>query len=130
VSVGITMAFTKNNLSIESFKTHFQTFSVVKTQFCNLFCVFLKTGFSCRAPNCATYNLCLTSSDRAEIFTTDTLKYSPVVESADLISEVSIRIYRVLNVKNLVLAKIFKYFFYNNKKKVRFLKKLKINSEI
>ncbi len=125
----MTIAFIiKKNLSIESFKTHFQTFSVVKTQFCNLFCVFLKTGFSCRARTCATYNLPLTSSDRAEIFTTDTLKYSSGVESADLISQVSIEIYRVLNVKNLVLKKIFTYFFYT--KKLSVFKKLKTTSGI
>ncbi len=32
----------------------------------------------------------LTSSDRAEIFTKDTLKYLPEVESAVLISDVSV----------------------------------------
>jgi hypothetical protein len=39
------------------------------------------------------------------------LKYPAEVESAVLISDVSIRIYRDLNVKNFVLAKSLRIFF-------------------
>ncbi len=102
-------------LSMESLKNQLLTLLGEKIHCSNLFYVFLKTSFSCKAPNCATYNLPWTSSDRAEIFTTDTLKYPPEVESGVLISDVSIRIYRVLNVKNFVLAKTFTYFFYKKK---------------
>jgi hypothetical protein len=72
-------------------------------------------SFLCKAPTCVKYNLPLTSSDRAEIFTTDTSKYRPEVESAVLISDASIWIYRGLNIKNLFLAKTFTYFFYKKK---------------
>jgi hypothetical protein len=113
--------FAIKKLSIESLST----FIGEKIHCSNLFYVFLKTSFSCKVPNCVTYDFLLTSSDRAEIFTTDTLKYPPEVESAVLFSNVSIRIYRVLNVKNLIMVKTFMYFFYK-KKKVRFLKKLKL----
>jgi len=116
-------------LSIELLKNQLSTLLGEKIQCENLFYVFLKTSFSCKAPNCATYNLPLTSSDRAEIFTTDTLKYPVEVKSGVLISDVSIWIYRVLNVKNFVLAKTFTYFFIK-KEKVRYLEKLKTTSEI
>ena len=76
---------------------------------------FSKTSFSPKRLIVTRTTPPLTSSDRAEIFTTDTLKYSPEVESAVLVSHLFIRIYRVLNVKNLVLAKTFTYFFYKKK---------------
>jgi hypothetical protein len=99
-------------LSIKSLKNQLSIFLDKKIHCSNLFYFFLKTSFLCKAPNCDTGNYPLTSSDRAEIFTTDTWKYPPEVESAVLISHVSIRIYRVLNLKKLVLAKTFTYFFY------------------
>ena len=102
-------------LSIGSLKNQFSTFLSAKIHWSNLFYVFFKTSFSCKAPNCATYNRPLTSSDRAEIFTTDTLKYSPEVKSAVLVSDVSIRFYRVLNIENLVLTKTFTYFFHKKR---------------
>jgi hypothetical protein len=102
-------------LSIEWLKNQLSTLLGEKIHCSNLFYVFLKTSFLCKAPNCDTGNHPLTSSDRAEIFTKDTLKYLPEVESAVLISDVSVRIYRVLNVKNFLLAKTFTYFFYKKK---------------
>ncbi len=65
--------------------------------------------------NCATDDLPLTSSDRAEIFTTDTSNYSSEAKLAIFVSDNSIRILRI---------------FFIKKKKVRFLKKLKTTSEI
>ena len=44
-------------LSIKSLKNQLSTFLGEKIHCSKLFCVFLKTSFSCKAPNCATYNL-------------------------------------------------------------------------
>ena len=104
-------------MSIESLKNQLSIFRGEKIYCSNLFYVFLKTSFSCTVPNCGTYNLPFISSDRAEIFTTDTLKYPPEVESAVLISDASIRICRVLNAKKPVFQRTFRYFFYQQKRK-------------
>jgi hypothetical protein len=116
-------------LSIESLKNQLSTFLDEKIHGSNLFCVFLKTSFSCTAPNGVKYNPPLTSSDRAEIFTTDTLRYLPELKSTVLISDARIQLYRILKVRKSVLAKTFGYFFYK-KKKVRSLENLKATSEI
>jgi len=116
----------KKNLSIELLKNQLSTFLAAKILCSNLFYIFLKTSFSCKASHCATYNLTLTSSDRAEICTTDTLKYPPEVEAAVLISDVFIQIYRVLNVKNLVLAKTFTYLFHKKTRNWDFWKSSKL----
>jgi hypothetical protein len=81
----------------------------------NLFCFFLKTSFSCTALNCATDDPPLTWSDRAEIFTIDASNYPPEVVLGIFISDHPIRIYRVLNSKNPVLARTFRYFFSKKK---------------
>ncbi len=81
------------------------------------FSFFSKTGFSSKSHDCATDNFPLNSSDRAEIFTRDTLRYSPEVVLAIFVSDVSIRVYRVFKIKNLVLVKTFSYFFYKKKRK-------------
>jgi hypothetical protein len=75
---------------MESLKNQLSTLLGEKIHCSNLFYVFLKTSFLCKAPNCDMGNHPLTSSDRAEIFTKDTLKYLPEVESAVLISDVSV----------------------------------------
>ena len=79
-------------LSIKSLKNQLSTFLGEKIHCSKLFCVFLKTSFSCKVPNCSTYNLPLTSSDRAEIFTTDTWTYPPEVKSTVFVSDFPIRI--------------------------------------
>ena len=92
----------------------------------SLFFVFLKTIFSSTVFNCGMDDLPLTSSDRTEIFTTDTLKYPPEVESSILISVASIRIRRVLNAKKPVFQRTFRYFFYKKKRKWDFWKSSKL----
>ncbi len=84
--------------------------------FSNLFCVFLKNGFSSNALNCATDDLPLTLSDRAEVFTTDTSNYSPGVKLTVFVFDIFIRIYRLLKVKNQVLAKTLTYLFIKKRK--------------
>ena len=116
-----------NNLSIKSLKNQLSIFRGEKIYCLNLFYVFLKTSFSSTALNCGMDDLPLTSSDRTEIFTTDTLKYPPEVESAVLISDASIRICRVLNAKKPVFQRTFLYFFYQQKRKWDFWKSSKLS---
>jgi hypothetical protein len=95
-------------LSMKSLKNQLSTFLGEKIHCSKLFRVFLKTNFSGKAPNCTTYNVALTSSDRAEIFTTYTLKYPPEVESAVLISDALIQIWRVLKARKPVFQRTFR----------------------
>jgi hypothetical protein len=118
-----------NKLPIQPLKNEFSTFLYNEIYFSNLFCIFLKNRFSCKAFGCDTYEHPLTLSDRAEIFTTDTSKYPLEVESTVLISHDPIRIYTVLIPRKPGLARTFTYFF-KKKEKVRFSKKLKTTSEI
>jgi hypothetical protein len=62
-----------------------------------------------------TYKPLLISSDRAELFIKNTLKYPLEVKSAVLIFDSPTRIYRILKVKKLVLAKTMWYFFFIKK---------------
>jgi hypothetical protein len=109
-------------LSIKLLKNQISSFLGEKIHCSNLFCVFLKTSFSWKAFDCATYNPSLILSDRAEIFTTNTLKYSPEVKSAVLIFDQPIRIYRVFKPTNPGFWKTFPYFFNQNKESKTFEK--------
>ena len=91
-------------------KAELSTFFDEKIHCSNLFSIFLKTGFSCVVLDCVTYDLPLNLSDRAENFTTAPPEYSLEVESAVLFSHISVRSYRVFNVKNRSLSKTFPYF--------------------
>jgi hypothetical protein len=84
-------------------------FLVQKIHCSNLFSVFVKISFLCKAPIYVTYNPLLISSNRDEFFTTNTLKYPLEIKPAVLISHSPIRIYRILKVKNLFLAKTMLY---------------------
>ncbi len=75
----------------------------------NLFCVFVKISFLSKVSIYVTYNPLLISSNRDEFFTTNTLKYPLEIKPAVLISDSPIRIYRILTVKNLFLAKTMLY---------------------
>ncbi len=90
----------------------------MKTQFWNLFYVFLGISFSCKALNCATCKPSLTLSDRAEIFIKDTLKYPPEVKLTVFIPDDCMRIYRVLKARNSVVTRIFKYSFYKEESEI------------
>ena len=94
---------------------NFRLFSVTRHTSQTCYASFSEISFSCKAPDCTMYNPALILSDRTEIFIADTVKYSPEVESAVLVSDVSIRIYRIPKVKNLVLGKTFRYFFIEKK---------------
>ena len=65
--------------------------------------------------NCVTYNRPLDLSDRAKNFIAAPLKYSPERESAVFISNISLRSYKVFNVKNLLLSKTVLSFFTREK---------------
>ena len=116
----------RKKLLIEPLKNELPIFLSIEIYLSNLFCIFLKTGFSCKAFDCDTYDHPLILSDQADIFITDTLKYFPEVESTVLISDIPIRIYRVLNFKNLVLCKTFMHFVYKKKTSEIFKKSSKI----
>jgi hypothetical protein len=100
---------------INELKNELSIFLCNEIHYSNLFCVSLKTSFWRTALNCATYDPPVTWSDWAEIFTIDTWKYPPEVELGVFISDLPIRIYRVLKARNPVLARTFRYFFYKKK---------------
>jgi hypothetical protein len=76
----------QHRLSIKSPKNELPN-CISNDKLLKLFYIFLEIGFSGKPQVWDTYNPPLISSDRAEIFTTDTLKYSPEVEFVVLISD-------------------------------------------
>ena len=75
------------------------------------FAFFSKTDFSYKSHDCAKDNPPLTSSERAEIFTTDTLGVGPEVKSAVFNLDLSIQIYRGLKDETLSWPSTFRSFF-------------------
>jgi len=103
-----------NRLCIESLKNELSTFLCNEKCFSNLFCVFLKTNLSYKATNFATHDL-------HQILRSILRRCKLSV----FISDLPIRISKILRATTPVVSRTFTSFFIKGKK-VRSLKKFKI----
>ncbi len=109
-------------LHIRLIKTNFQCLSVSKIV-PRLVLRFSRNYFFMQSALLYVVKTPLTLSDQAEIFNTNTLKYSPEVKLAFLIFDDCIRIYRLLKVRNSVLIRTFRYFFLLKKEGIEIFEK-------